>query len=290
MSHMCLPPDQTGWRLRAAGGQSSSTLHVLLLPPPPHPQTGNLMPVPWSCLPGIQRLKQVSSRFKVGSACAAVLWPVFMFCFSLMLMTVKPQRPPAWIRRVLTQPLFTQAHNKSTTFLGREIRTHQGGDNGERFSLGLFRFSLDARLDNTSACTKGATTECFSRFVWCSGVFWLLIRGKSQEPNTSSMLNNPLSQLLSLITNYSENTSLGNTLHTTVIEIGLNPKKHFQTAVPHPSTYYLQSGAQCKPEPPQSKRLNLDPLATLTTFLLRRTNGREDILPKETLQSDQTAM
>ena len=204
------------------------------------PQTGNLMLVPLSCLHGIQRLKQISSWFKVGSACAAVLWPVFMFCFSSMLMTVKPQQPPAFIRQVLTQLLFTQAHNKSTTFLGREIRTHQEGDNGERLSLGLFRFSLVARLDDTSVCTEGATTECFSRFVLCYDVFWLWILGKMQAINTSCMLNNPLSQLLSLITNYSNRMSPGNILCTSDTEIRLNPNNHFQIAATHPSTNYLQ--------------------------------------------------
>lgn len=133
-----------------------------------------------------------------------------MFCFSLMLMTVKPQRPPASICQVLTQPLFTQAHNKSTTYLGQEIKTHRGRDNGERFNLELFRFSLVARLDNTLARTRGATAECFSRFVLCFDVFWLLNRGKGQKTNTSCMLNNPLSQPLSLITIYSERMSLGN--------------------------------------------------------------------------------
>lgn len=147
-SLMCLPPDQTGWRLRTAGGQSSSALLLLVSLPSP-PLSGNIMPVPLSCLPRIQQLKQVSSRFKVGSARAAVFWPFSMFCFSLMLMTVKPQRPPASTHQVLTQPLFTQAHNKSTTFLGWEIKTHKGGDNGERFTLELFRFGLVARLDNT---------------------------------------------------------------------------------------------------------------------------------------------
>lgn len=139
-----------------------------------------------------------------------------MFCFSLMLMTVKPQRPPASIRQVLTQPLFTQAHNKSTPFLGWKIKTHRGGDNGERFNLKLFRFSLVARLDNTSACTKGTTTACFSRFVVCSDVFWLVIPRKTQKTNTSCMLNNPLLQSLSLITSYhTQNTSLGNIHQTT---------------------------------------------------------------------------
>lgn len=180
---MCLPPDQTGWRLGAAT-------------PPPPPSISSWKSnacLPLSCLPGILRLDQVSSWFKVGSARTAVLWPFLVFCFLLMLMTVKPQQPPAWIRQVLTQPLFTQAHNKSTTFLGWKIRTHQGGDNEERFSLGLFRFSLVARLDNTSACTKGATTQCFSRFILCSDVFWLLMVGTSQKTNTSCMSNNPLS-------------------------------------------------------------------------------------------------
>lgn len=173
-----------------------------------------------------------------------------------MLMTVKPRWPPASIHQVLTQPLFTQAHNKSTTFLGREIKTHQGGDNGERFNLELFRFSLVARLDNTSACTKGATTECFSRFVLCCDVFWLLILGKNQKTNTSCMLNNPLSQPLSLTTNYSENTSLGNIHPTTDAEIGLNPKnlsKLQSHALPH---IICKKICLCKPEAPQSKRLS----------------------------------
>lgn len=136
------------------------------------------MPVPLSCLPGIQQLKQVSSRFKVGSAGAAVLWPFFMFCFSLMLMTVKPRRPPASIRRVLTQPLFTQAHNKSTTFLGREIKTHRGGDNGERFNLGLFRFSLVARLDNTSAPYQ----RCINKMLLkVRLLFWCVLAPDSRE-------------------------------------------------------------------------------------------------------------
>lgn len=51
-------------------------------PPPPASLAGNLMPVPLSCLPGIQQLKQVSSRFKVGSgprSCALTRLHVLFF-------------------------------------------------------------------------------------------------------------------------------------------------------------------------------------------------------------------
>lgn len=188
----CFPPTRPD-RLKVKSSQNS-----------PPTKTGNLMPVPESCLPGSQRLKQVSGGFKVGSGPrAAALRAVFISCFfSLMLMTVKPQRPPARIRRVLTQPLFTQAHNKSTTFLGAGDKSAaRWRDNGERISRGLFRFSLVARLDNTSAWTKGATTGCFLKvcgvFLPYFG-FWF--SGKSL--NTSCLLNNPLSSRLSPITNY----------------------------------------------------------------------------------------
>lgn len=88
---------------------------------------------------------------------AAVLRPLFILCLSLTLMTLNPQQPPAYFGPVLTRALFTPAHNKST-LLGWEIRTQRGGDNGEGLRLGLFRFSLVARLDTTSEWTKGATT------------------------------------------------------------------------------------------------------------------------------------
>lgn len=76
---------------------------------------------------------------------------------------------------------------------------------GRGFALELFRFGLVARLDNTSACTEGATTERFSRFVK-SLMFCCILApdsGEIQKTNTSCMLNNPLSQPSSLITNYS---------------------------------------------------------------------------------------
>lgn len=101
-------------------------------------------------------------------------------------------------------------------------------------------------------------------------VFWCILAPdcrENQKTNTGCMLNNPLSQLLSLI-NYSKNTSLGNILRTTDTEIGLIPNNHLQTAVPHPSTYYLQNRAQCKPEPTQSERLNVDSLAALDCISL----------------------
>lgn len=125
---------------------------------------------------------QTSRRWiqgRVGPPCSCAPSRLHLLFFSLMLMTVKPQRPPAWIRRVLTQPLFTQAHNKSTTFLGAGDKSAaRWRDNGERISRGLFRFSLVARLDNTSAWTKGATTGCFSRFV---GFFWRILASASRE-------------------------------------------------------------------------------------------------------------
>lgn len=86
-------------------------------PPSPRWKYNACPPVPLSCLPGIQQLKQVSSEFKVGSARAAVLWPFSMFCFSLMLMTVEPRRPPASLRlsshTALVYTSTQQKHNIS---------------------------------------------------------------------------------------------------------------------------------------------------------------------------------
>lgn len=157
-----------------------------------------------------------------------------------MLVTVNPQQPPASSRPVLTQALFTQAHNKSTTFLGRQIRTHRGGDNGDGFTLGLFRFSSVARLDNTSQCTKGATTRRSSQGSAPVAKYFGSGFERGGRRQTQSVLNNPLSRLLSLITNCSEKTSPGNILSTADRKLGTIPVTS-PNPVPHPSTYYLET-------------------------------------------------
>lgn len=84
-------------------------------PLPPHWKSNACPPVmvAWN---STAQTSQQSIQGRVGlRSCALTLLHVL---FSSMLMTVKPQRPPASICQVLTQPLFTQAHNKSTTFLG----------------------------------------------------------------------------------------------------------------------------------------------------------------------------
>lgn len=157
-----------------------------------------------------------------------------------MLVTVNPQQPPAYFRPVLTQALFTQAHNKSTTSPGREIRARQGGDNGGGFSFGLFRFSLVARLDNTSDCSKGATTRRSSQGLSrVPKYFGSGFEGEGKR-RTQSVLNNPLSQLLSPITHCSKKTSPGNILSTADTKLGKIPAAASKL-VPHPSTYHLQT-------------------------------------------------
>lgn len=138
-------------------------------------------------------------------------------------MTVNPQQPPAYSRPVLTQALFTQAHNKSTTVLGRQIRTRRGGDNGHGFTSGLFRFSSAARLDNTSQCTKGATTQRSPQGSAPVAKYFGSGFEREGRRQTQSVLNNPLSQLLSLITNCSEKTSPGNILSTADRKLGTVP-------------------------------------------------------------------
>lgn len=102
-SHICLQPDRD--RLKVKNSRRPELISQLL--------AGNLKPVPLSSSsPGIRQLKQVMGWFKVRSARAAVLWPFSMFCFSLMLMTVKLQWPPASIHRVLTQPVYTSTQQK----------------------------------------------------------------------------------------------------------------------------------------------------------------------------------
>lgn len=127
-------------------------------------------------------------------------------------------------------------HTQQSALVGGEIRPRRGGDNREGLSLGLFRFSLVARLDTTSEWTKGATTQRLAQGL--SPVFGLRMLGRRQK--TPSALNNPLSQLLSLITKRREKTSPGNILCTADRNLGRVPATASRP-VPRPSTYYLHA-------------------------------------------------
>lgn len=112
------------------------------------------------------------------------------------------------------------------------------GDNGESCSLGLFRFSLGARLDTTSEWTKGGTTHSSSQGL---RVFGLRVLERRRE--TESELNNPSWRLLSLW-----KWRPGN-----ILQLGKIPAA-VSTPVPRPSTYYLRTRLSVKQHCTPSER------------------------------------
>lgn len=81
---------------------------------------------------------------------------------------------------------------------------------------------LDQTTHQRAPKIQHNSSQGFLRLL-CFAVFWLLIPGKSQKTNTSCMLNNPLSQLSSLITNYSGNPSLGTSTGQQTEKLGYIP-------------------------------------------------------------------
>lgn len=128
--------------------------------PSPDPSL-ETQPVPLSRLPGIQQLR--IQRFKVGSSLQLCSDPSASPAPPLVLMTGNPQQPPAYFWPPFSHGSCLHQRATKSTFPGWEIRTRRVGDNGESCSLGLFRFSLGARLDTTSEWTKGGTTHSSSQ-------------------------------------------------------------------------------------------------------------------------------
>lgn len=149
MCHLCLPAATTGWRLRESVRLSFTLL--LLLP---------LVKSFFSFFPrqnlilvaasqnSTSRARPESTQGRLGlHSCAFDPSPSCVFPEKHK-MTVKPQRPSASIQRVLTQSLFTQAHNKST-ILEWDKDTQRRGQRGvSRFRVLWVQLGCSSRQHN----------------------------------------------------------------------------------------------------------------------------------------------